>query len=449
MIILLRVGIGWHFFYEGVAKFDPASNFSAEGFLGTAKGPTAELYYWMLPDFDGILRLEMAQVETGRHIPGTYPDGRTMRNPDGTTMIVPESVPTFIVFENAWKEYFKQHLLTYHSSLITSEELADEYVNLFVDTVAQRPGTPMTVFADWIRERVPAAVAEAIADMNTAQVIAWSQADVPFTGVTDGSDVEAAKKLVRAKIIFNRSLVALRADALDFEEEIAAFKASRERFLETRRTLRNNASFEQERRWRQMMNNRFEAGYFTWSFRAMGDNLQSELGRLVDLELAGRSGSIVTAPERALFPVGLPMEFDVPEIHIPVVDVTIRGRMDVLNWAVAFGLAGIGLFLILGLCTRLACLAGVVFLVNVMLTTWPVPGVYPEIPPMMGNFMFVSKDMVELLALLFLMMVPAGRWGGLDYFLWNYGGKQFVGLFCVWQGVSVQCGGASGVEGPQ
>jgi len=37
---------------------------------------------------------------------------------------------------------------------------------------------------------------------------------------------------------------------------------------------------------------------------------------------------------------------------------------------------------------------------------------------------------VELLALLFLALVPSGRWGGFDYFLWNYGGKQICGLFC-------------------
>jgi hypothetical protein len=48
---------------------------------------------------------------------------------------------------------------------------------------------------------------------------------------------------------------------------------------------------------------------------------------------------------------------------------------------------------------------------------------------MVGNFLFVSKDVVELLAMLVLMSVPSGRWGGLDYFLWNYGGKQICGLF--------------------
>jgi hypothetical protein len=51
--------------------------------------------------------------------------------------------------------------------------------------------------------------------------------------------------------------------------------------------------------------------------------------------------------------------------------------------------------------------------------------------------MFISKDSVELLAMLFLASIPAGRWAGLDYFLWHYGGKQLVKKFCP---VCAKCG---------
>ena len=444
LIVLLRVGIGWHFFYEGVSKLDPASNFTAEWFLGVAKGPPADLFYGMLPDIDGVRRLEVAKVDSiNRLAPALDADGVRMVDASGTPMTIPETVPTFIVYENAWREYFKQYLLKYHSSLIKNETDAEEYIGLFV--AVQPSGT--TNFADWFRERVPAAVAEGIAGMTTAQLVAWSQADIPLTGDASGDDVLTAKALVRAKIIFNRYLNALRADALDFEEEVAALIASRERYLETRRTLRNNTSFEQERRWRQMMGYRLEASYLNWTFAAMGDSLQSELGRLADLELAGRGGNIITAPERELFPE-LPIvdrfvdiqnfQMDVPEIHIPfsqvplagLEDVNIRTRMDAMNWAVIILLTACGFLLIIGLCTRLAALGCAAFLVSVVMTTWPVPGVYPPTSGEVGNFMFVSKDMVELIALLVIAAVPAGRWGGLDYFLWNCGGKQICGLFC-------------------
>jgi len=476
LIVLLRVGIGWHFFYEGVNKFDPASNFSAEGFLGVAKGPTADLYYWMLPDLDGVLRLELADI-------------RDENNRDRKT---------FIAYEHAWKEYFKQYLLTY-MPLIKNEAAAEEFLNLGTEE-----------FADWVRENIPPVAVENIAEMNTVQLTAWAENRVPSadaarhvitakvefpdwkewaeahnltaaqitqytnsmqtqfkdwveqnlalvmaaellemdevqlkgwavrnTPISDTSKGDAileVKALIRAKTIFNRYLNALRAEAADLQQDVNAFIASRERFLETRRNIPNNASFEQQRRWHQMMGYRAEANYMIRTLASMSNTLQSELGRLADSELAGRRGRIVTVPERELFPVANPLniQLEIPAIHIPLTDVSILSRMHVLDWAVTLGLSAIGLCLMIGFCTRLAALGGIVFLVNVVLTTYPVPGVYPAIPSFVGNFMFVSKDMVELLALLVIAAVPAGRWGGLDFFLWHYGGKQIVGFLCFW-----------------
>ena len=343
LIVLLRIGIGWHFFYEGVHKFDPAAEFSSEGFLGIAKGPTADLYYWMLPDLDGLQRIEIGKVKD--------------ENDNEHT--------TFIVYENAWKEYYKNYLKQYP-------------------------------------------------DVNSDE----------------------------AATIFNRYIASLRAGAADVEKDVKAFLASRARFMETKRTIRNGASFEQQRRWNQMMKYRSEAAGWTKMLTEMGNGLQSDLGRLVNPDLAGQRGQIVTAPEKELIP---PNEFVKAQYTIPSIEFSIppknsympsfyefsvKSRMRAMDLAVMFGLSAIGLCMMIGLCTRLACLGGAAFLVNVILTTFPVPGVYPEIPSMVGNFMFVSKDVVELLALLFLALVPSGRWGGLDYFLWNYGGKQICGLFC-------------------
>ena len=37
--------------------------------------------------------------------------------------------------------------------------------------------------------------------------------------------------------------------------------------------------------------------------------------------------------------------------------------------------------------------------------------------------MVFSKDAIELIVCLFLASIPAGRWGGLDWFVWNFCGK--------------------------
>ncbi|HXK60657.1 MAG TPA: DoxX family protein [Acidobacteriota bacterium] len=45
-LVVMRVLIGWHFLYEGVAKLlDP--NWSAAGYLNAAKGPMADTFKWM------------------------------------------------------------------------------------------------------------------------------------------------------------------------------------------------------------------------------------------------------------------------------------------------------------------------------------------------------------------------------------------------------------------
>ncbi|MEQ8787705.1 MAG: DoxX family membrane protein [Pirellulaceae bacterium] len=55
-LVLLRLGIGWQFFQEGIEKLQ--GDFSSAGFLGAAKGPLAGMYTGMLPDPDGRKRLE-------------------------------------------------------------------------------------------------------------------------------------------------------------------------------------------------------------------------------------------------------------------------------------------------------------------------------------------------------------------------------------------------------
>jgi thiosulfate dehydrogenase [quinone] large subunit len=43
---VLRVAIGWHFLYEGIAKMT-APSWSAAGYLKQARGPFAELFKWL------------------------------------------------------------------------------------------------------------------------------------------------------------------------------------------------------------------------------------------------------------------------------------------------------------------------------------------------------------------------------------------------------------------
>ena len=522
LIVLLRVGIGWHFFYEGVHKFDPHAGFTSEGFLGIAKGPAADLYYWMLPDLEGLQRIELARPkdEHKREFDtfAVYEDAwkeyfrgylawyaPTVSKTDMEAVVnfyIVEGATVFVReyrgehpdaaeadAQNKWKEYLKEYLLKCVPNMNSTD--AGNVVNLVQDTkntwkeyckkclekYAPNAGKEdqeavvnfyvsddAAKFKDKLKKYwtdtagVDKSDADAIAgfcdsedtgkkfkeylskdisSMSAAETDSILNLYAPRfaewfakNAVTEVDAVEI-KMLFKSKMIFNQYLVSLRAGASDTKKDIEAFLESRNRFLETKSTIRNSTSFEQERRWNAMMKYRREAAGWTKMLTEMGNGLQSDLGRLADPELAGLLGLIVTAPERELIPPNDYIQYQIPEdIQIPLWNKRIQSRMQAMDLAVMLGLSAIGLCLMIGFCTRLACLGGAAFLVNVILTTFPVPGVYPEIPSMVGNFMVVSKDVVELLALLVLALIPSGRWGGFDYFLWNYGGKQIAGLFC-------------------
>ncbi len=63
-LVLLRLTVGWHFLYQGLTKFED-SNFSSLGFLSQAKGPLAETYGILIPDRQGLARLDAKQVIQG------------------------------------------------------------------------------------------------------------------------------------------------------------------------------------------------------------------------------------------------------------------------------------------------------------------------------------------------------------------------------------------------
>jgi uncharacterized membrane protein YphA (DoxX/SURF4 family) len=101
-------------------------------------------------------------------------------------------------------------------------------------------------------------------------------------------------------------------------------------------------------------------------------------------------------------------------------------RADFMDLAVTYSLTAIGLCLIIGFCNRLACLGGAGFLVAGVLTQPPWPAVYPPMPQVTGPSLIVDKNFVEMMAMLALACLPAGRWGGLDFFVYRWFGRPIL-----------------------
>ena len=78
-----------------------------------------------------------------------------------------------------------------------------------------------------------------------------------------------------------------------------------------------------------------------------------------------------------------------------------------------WGLTLVGLFLILGLFTRLASLAGIGFILLFYLATPPFIGYFYSIPSE-GSYLIVNKNLVELCALVVILVTRSGLFAGLD-----------------------------------
>lgn len=73
----------------------------------------------------------------------------------------------------------------------------------------------------------------------------------------------------------------------------------------------------------------------------------------------------------------------------------------------------VGAGLLLGLFSRTSAILGALFLLTTILT-WPSLPWLPAPPNSEGNYLIISKNVIEMLALLMLACIPSGRWFGLD-----------------------------------
>lgn len=77
----------------------------------------------------------------------------------------------------------------------------------------------------------------------------------------------------------------------------------------------------------------------------------------------------------------------------------------------------VGACLMAGLFTRLAAFGGALFLLTIVLSQPELPGIFPPAPAAAGRSLGVTKEMIEMVAMLALATLPVGRWGGLDFFV--------------------------------
>jgi len=197
-------------------------------------------------------------------------------------------------------------------------------------------------------------------------------------------------------------------------EEIVQHFDSLDRFEKRRASGVNEADHEKKRNWDEQMKLRSQSGAWLSELDAMGEEFCMGLWNILgdDQKARGSVPAVVTAPEK--LPAPLPL---------------VESREEFLDLSITYGLTAIGLCLMLGLCTRLACLGGAAFLVSVLMNQFPWPTVYPPAPAVVGHAMLVDKNFVEMMGLLVLASLPVGRWGGLDFLLYHWLGRPIQKYF--------------------
>jgi uncharacterized membrane protein YphA (DoxX/SURF4 family) len=333
-VVFLRLCIGWHFFNEGIKKFEYDQSrrewklvFSAEGFLGGAKGPWASFFH--------------------NQAPTTHQWRDSLQNAQQLT-------PKESAKLNAWVGgYVKRRQAEIKAGKTTPAQFAD-----FSPTAMWK----IRILKDWgtIKDK--------------------------FTKLSQLSD----EQKTQAEQVYK-----------DYELRLADFLAEEALAIETY----------QHDLWR-LEQAQVDAGATEVPFEvARIAELQAAVERTplkwvagmkaLDQGLADSLYDVLT-PEQKKSALG---EKALNTVTNPAVR-----SLERTNWTVAILITGIGVCLMLGLFTRVAAIAGALFLLSVMASQPPwVPGSMSPVP--------YYYQLVEFAAFLFLAAVGAGRWAGLDFII--------------------------------
>jgi uncharacterized membrane protein YphA (DoxX/SURF4 family) len=153
------------------------------------------------------------------------------------------------------------------------------------------------------------------------------------------------------------------------------------------------------------------------ALKADVNRMRAEL--LADLEkpMQETLQSVLTDEQKKMGPVPIPVAS-----HWWTQD-----RLFWIDAITSYGLTAVGACLLLGLFSRTACLAGAAFLLLFYLAMPALPWL-PESARAEGHYVFVNKNIIEMLALLALATTRSGRWAGLDGLVycmmpWRWGAR--------------------------
>jgi len=392
LLVLLRLAIGWHFFVEGMDKVHTPAWTSA-GYLREATGPLAPRFRSLAGD----ALVDALEVQS-----------------DGSISSV---------LDRDWENYLAAFERFYELSEGQSHEAAAAMSRAKIEAAKLLSSTPKIVekIAAYPPPlKVPMTMAERLKEYDELKqrVREKEEEDLPLYGSAAFDAWKTAKananrwraELQKDLLLLNKQMKRVLRDVLFqiLDDQLPAEKGKK--IQAAVKKLRDQAGKEvaaaDARDWDaidSMLDKRdaaitdlYRAVFVPADDAKLPVDAQAALIRDNTLE---RRGKDQPSFDPLLTPVSRPW-----------------GQWDLLDWSdhiVKYGLAAVGVMLLVGLATRLACVAGAAFLLMFFLAMPPLPG-WPESPRVEGHYLFINKNVIEMLALLVLATTRSGRWSGLD-----------------------------------
>jgi uncharacterized membrane protein YphA (DoxX/SURF4 family) len=393
-LVLLRIAVGWHFLYEGLFKIESdqaaqpyltsryflqASTGRLRDFLAGPEPPTlasaeARIDQWNDQIVKHFQDQNNALTEEQKARLAAVRDN--LKHSVATTLADPESpseaagllnIDWFFVHEQVLQVASEQEGQQHFTSLPYLQSSTGPFRGLFRGLVPDIDGT----------ERLTQLSAQARIDQRYYQILDHFQSrGYPFA-------TEQRAKLAAVREDLKQSIAATLDDPT-FQARLADYKLMLQRVREN--SAAAGAAYLRER---------LDAD------RKRLDTVGGELLGFVNeplAELTLQAQSLATVDQMRAGPPPRP-----------------KAQTELIDWMVKWGLTLIGLCLMLGLFTPLAALAAALQLAMFYFATPPWPGL-PSLTTE-GHYLYVNRNLIELIAVLILFTTQAGRWAGLDYYL--------------------------------
>ncbi len=370
LLILLRLSIGWHFLYEGLHKWhtiqvgETVTNrpFSSAAYFREAPGPLGKYFRQQLgmeADEQLLAELTPLPVPAGQD-PVTYP--------------VRERMPPLLKQE--WEDYVQR------------------FSNHFQLDAEQRKR------------------AQAILEQAESQVVTW------LTKPDADESVKVVKNFptgqVEEKLSVPERVAEYKAELKDLRDTTETRLRAFNRDVEGKRLAAKKADVAQIRKGLSDDLKAKTAEYLERPLKALLN--ENEVLLLAGASTAGLLGSADGQGPLLASSTLFRGRLEMPEAKATLPEPPGHSRQWWLDRITVWFLIISGGCLLVGLFTRLNCVLMAGFLVTTYLLWAPFPWL-PASPLSEGNYAYVNKNLIEMLALLALATTASGRWFGLDALL--------------------------------